>query len=188
MNLPGPESPSELYVVRTDRAALHRIHGRILVLHGVLALVFVLLILLVGSLQTGWYAMLPFLILLAGQIFQLSRHSFIYGGRLAISEPLTLNTWGFAMNTPHGRVEMPWEAVAGVAFRKVLVNRVHFLQLHPNAGPGSPGVQTDVPDRHWNRIRRNGLMLGPKGIHADLDEVAAAIGHFSGGRARILTP
>jgi hypothetical protein len=187
MNLPGPENPSQLYVVHTDRAGLHRVHGVILAVHGVLALILAALIIAIGNLGVGWYSVLPFLILLLGQAFQLSIHSFSYGARLSISQPLTLTAWGFAMNTAGGRLEVPWEAVTGVGIRNVRFNRVLMLQLHPNAGPGSTGVDTDLSEGYWKRIRRfGGVMLGRKGIHQDLNEIVQAVHHFSNGRVPVL--
>lgn len=186
MEFSGPAAAANEFVVHTDRAAIHGRHGGILVLHGILALIVVVAIVVVSSLDIGALSILPLLIVLVGQIFQLSYHSFVYGSRVAISEPLTIDHRGFGMNTVAGRMEVPWEAVTGVRIRRRLWNRLLFLELHPAAGPRSPGVQTDISDRYWARMKRyGGPMLGEKGIRESYQEILQAIGYFSRGRVPI---
>lgn len=173
-------------MVHTDRSAIHRRHGVILLLHGIVAAAIVAAIIWGDGLDLGPLSMLPLLIALVGQIFQLSYHSFVYGSRIAINEPLTVNHWGFAMNTAAGRMEVPWDAVAGVGIRRRLWYRMLILHLHPAAKPGSPGIRTDIAESYWNRLHRyGGPMLGEKGVRERLPAIIAAIGHFSQGRASI---
>lgn len=123
---------------------------------------------------------------LAIQISRLSHHSLVYGSRVAISQPLTIDHRGFAMNTWVGRMEVPWEAVVGVQIRRRLWNRVLVLELHPAAGPGSPGVLTDIAPRYWARMRRCGRpILGEKGIRESLEQILQAIGYFSEGQVTV---
>lgn len=186
MNPPGPSAPAEEFVVHTDRAAIHRRHGGILVLHGVLAVVVVFAIIWVSSLDIGPLSILPLLIVLVGQIFQLAYHSFVYGSRIAISEPLIINGWGFAMNTVAGRMEVPWDAVTGIQLRHRLWYRLLVLQLHPAAAPGSPGVQTDISPGYWARMKRyGGPILGEKGIRESYDQIKEAVAFFSRGRVPV---
>lgn len=181
-----PPIPENEFVVHTDRAAIHRRHGGILALHGVVAAAVAVAIVWVDSLQIGALSVLPLLLVLVGQIFQLSYHSFIYGSRVAVSEPLTIDHRGFAMNTTAGRMEVPWQAVVGVQIQRRFFNRLLVLQLHPAAGPGSPGVQTDISPGKWARMKRyGGPMLGQKGIQETYDQIRQAIGYFSSGRVPI---
>lgn len=169
------------FVVHTDRAAIHRLLGRNLGLHGILALFWAVAMVWMSSLNV-WGA-LPLLGPLAIQILQLSHHSFLYGSRIAISEPLTIGPRGFAMNTWVGRMEVPWEAVVGVRRRRWLWSRQLILELHPAAGPGSPGVLTDIPSRYWTRMKRyGGPILGENGVLEPYDQILQAIGYFSRGR------
>lgn len=180
---PIPGEPDE-FVVHTDRAAIHRRGGGILALHGILTLVVVIVMVWLSSLDL--WGSLPLLILLVGQMFQLSYHSFFYGTRVAISQPLIIDHRGFAMGTWAGRMEVPWEAVRGVRIRSRLWNRVLVVELHPAAGPGSPGLLTDIPSRYWARMKRSGgPMLGEKGIRESYDQILQAVGHFSRGRVPI---
>lgn len=140
----------------------------------------------VGSLGVAPLSIAPLLIVLVGQIFQLSYHSFVYGSRIAISEPLTVNQWGFTMNTVAGRMEVPWQAVTGVRIRSRLWTRLLLLQLHPAAGPGSPGVQTDISPAYWSRMMRyGGPIIGDKGIGESYAQIMQAISYFSRGRVPI---
>lgn len=178
--------PSDEFVVHTDRAAIHRRHGGILALHAALGILVVVMIIWVSSLNSGPLAIAPELIVLIGQIFQLSYHSFIYGSRIAISEPLTINKWGFAMNTAAGRMEVPWEAVLGIQTRRWLWHRLLVLQLHPQTQPGSPGIETDISPGYWVRMRRyGGPSLGEKGIQESYDQILQAVAYFSQGRVQL---
>ncbi|SDT36777.1 hypothetical protein [Microlunatus soli] len=186
MSRSGQFDPRAEYVVHTDRAAIHRRHGGILAVHGVLGAAVVAAIIWFEAQDLGPLSTLPMLIILVGQIFQLSWHSFIYGSRVAISEPLTLNHRGFAMNTAAGRMEVPWEAVTGIAIRRRLRYRMLVLQLHPAAMPGSPGVETDITPSDWKRLQRyGGPMLGEKGIRENLADIIAAVDDFSQGRVPV---
>ncbi|GAB3929856.1 hypothetical protein GCM10011575_28150 [Microlunatus endophyticus] len=172
--------------MHTDRVAINRRHGGILVAHGLLAALVVVAMIWISSLDAGPLSILPMLVLLVGQIFQLSYHSFVYGSRIAISEPLTIDGRGFAMNTAAGRMEVPWEAVTGVEVRRRLWNRFLVLRLHPAAQPGSPGVQTDLSARYWTRMQRyGGPMLGAVGIRESYDQIRQAVSYFSRGRVPV---
>jgi hypothetical protein len=171
------------YVVHTDRAALARWHGGILATHAVLTLL-VLVVALWAYALTGSVAVsLAPLIVLAGEIFQLALHAYLYGARSSISEPLRLAPGGFTMSTPLGRLEVPWDAVQSIGLYSRFFSRVFVFRLHPAAGPGSPGVHTDVPARGWARMRRSGgPMLGERGIDRSLDEVLAVVRQLTDGR------
>jgi hypothetical protein len=186
MNTPRPSAPADRFVVHTDRAAINRVHGGILALHGVVTAVVVAAMILVSSLGAGPLSILPELIVLVGQIFQLSYHSFVYGSRLAISEPLTIDGRGFAMNTVAGHLEVPWEAVTGFGIRRRLWNRFLVLRLHPAAQPGSPGVETDISARYWARMQRyGGPMVGVAGIRESYEQIRQAVSYFSRGRVPV---
>ncbi len=74
-------SPAE-FVIHTDRRATNRWHGGIIAMHAILAVILVVAILIVSNLTAerdmSGLAWSPFLILLVGQMFQLSIHSYLW--------------------------------------------------------------------------------------------------------------
>ena len=186
MQNPGPAASGSQFVVHTDRPAIQRRHGGILVLHGAITVAIVLLMVWVSGLGLGLAPALPFLLLLVLEIFQLSYHAYVYGTRVAISEPLTLTHHGFTLNTAAGRMEVPWEAVATVRVRRRFRSNLLVIGLHPAVVPSSPGVQTDIDPSYWSRMMKiGGPMLGEKGIRESFDQIKQAVTHFSQGRVPI---
>ncbi|MFC7404323.1 hypothetical protein [Georgenia alba] len=184
-----PPSPPPEYVVHTDRVAVRRTHGAILWVHGILAAVLVALILGAAAfadandMGTGWLMMLPFLVLLCGQIFQLSIHSYVYGGRIAIDEPMTLTAQGITVRTNEGPLSAPWEAVTGA---RIIKNTRLRIMLHPDA-VAQRTVRTVLPPRAVRHYVKHGIGVARKGIQEELTDVAAAIHHLSGGRVQVTT-
>jgi hypothetical protein len=125
-----------------------------------------------------------FIILLAGQIFQLALQCYHWGGRLAISQPVTMDSWGLEFQGHQGALRLPWEAVPEVRQRLLLGQPLLTFVLHPQAMPGENGVEAD-PAR-WSRYQKKGLVLGGVGLIPGFETILPAIQHYSQGRTRIV--
>lgn len=176
------------FVVHTDREAINRLHGRLVGIHAILMLILVAVLFvgagLLAAIDIGGplaLMLLPFVILILGQAFQLAIHCYTWGARVAIAEPLFLSQQGFRMQTAVGTIEVPWDAVQSVRS----LNKVMQINLHPGVTPESPGVRTDVSSRNWARLKRKGLMVGAKGLREDFKQIRQAIAHLSEGRVPV---
>lgn len=174
------------YVLVTDRTEIHRWHGGIVALHATLAAVIVAAMVILSRFvdrsSLGSVALLPFLILLIGQMMQLSVHSYLWGARAAISRPAELDAYGVTFNLATGHLRIPWEAVQRVDVQSSLFAKVLVFRLHPGLKPGMPGVAFDVTPRQLARMQRLGILLGLRGLRQTPDQVRASITAASGGR------
>ncbi|GAB2617350.1 hypothetical protein [Pseudactinotalea suaedae] len=177
-------APPEL-VVRSDLAALHRRFRTVLILHGVLtlALLAAVVLLVLTSEQALRSFVVVFLLLLASQIFQIAFQCYHWGGRLAISRPLTIDGWGMELQSQQGTVRLPWEAVVEVRRKVQLGQPLLRFVLHPQAMPGQVGVEADPAS--WAGYQKRGLLLGGTGLLPGVETILPAIQHYSQGRTRI---
>lgn len=182
--VPAPGRTS--YSLLTDRAEIRRWHGGIVALHATLAALIVGIMVvvsrLVDSSGLGSISLLPFLILLIGQTFQLSIHCYQWGSRAAISRPVELDAQGVSFNLAVGHLRLPWEAVQRVDVRSTLFAKVLVFRLYPGVELGMPGVVLEVAPRQLARMRKSGVMLGLRGLQQTPVEVRQAIMAASGGR------
>lgn len=179
--------PPEL-VVRSDNAKLRARFRAILIMHVLLLVIMLASLGLLGAAgllgEDGLrYAVWVFVILIAGQVFQIGMHCFHWGSRLAISQPLTLDGWGLEFQGQQGTVRVPWEAVTEIRQRAVLGNRILAFMLHPEAVPGQNGVEGD--STYWRRYQKSGLQLGAIGLVPGFETILPAVQHYSQGRTRI---
>lgn len=114
-----------------------------------------------------------FIILLAGEIFQIGIFCFTFGARLAITEPLTVTPWGLVLQTQQGTVRLPWEAVVRVRSTRVLLQPGLAFIVHPRAVPGQRGVEGEAA--HWRRYTTKGVLLGASGLRTDTRGILAAV-------------
>lgn len=149
----------------------------------IIAVVIVLAVLL-GDHLSG-LALAPFGIVLVGQVFQIGYHCYIWGARSAVQIPLVVSAQGLSFNTARGPVRLPWPAIESMSLRSRFFGRVLVIRPQPGVRVDSPGVEICYPARTWARAVRSGLMLGSRGIHETLDQVAAAITSASDGRLRL---
>jgi len=178
-------APPEL-VVRSDTTALRGRFRTVLVLHGVLTLAMLaaVVLLVLASEQALRAFVVVFLILLAGQIFQIAFQCYHWGGRLAISRPLTMDGWGLELQSQQGTVRLPWEAVSEVRQKLQLGQPLLTFVLHPQAMPGHHGVEADPAS--WRGYQKRGLLLGGTGLAPGAETILPAIQHYSQGRTRIV--
>lgn len=174
------------YAFVTDRAEINRWHGGIIGIHAALAAVIVVVMVvmshLVDSTGIGTVALSPFLILLVGQMFQLSVHCFLWGARAAIARPAVVDAQGIAFTTAMGEIRLPWEALQRVDLKSTLFSKVLVFRLRPGVDPGAPGVFVDVKPRQLARMQRLGISLGLRGMQQGPEEACAVIAAASGGR------
>lgn len=182
----APTAAPASYAFVTDRAEIHRWHGGIVGLHAALAAAIVALMVvmshLVDSSGLGTVALLPFLILLVGQTFQLSVHCYLWGARAAISRPAVVDAHGITFALAIGTVRLPWEALQRVDLKSSLFSKVLVFRLRPGVEPGVSGVFIDVKPRQLARMQRLGISLGLRGLQQTPEEVRAVIASASGGR------
>ena len=177
--------PPEL-VVRSDNAKLRGRFRAILIMHGSLTIFVLGALTFISTSDSDIMRSfsLVWVILLAGQIFQIAIHSYSWGSRLAISQPLTMDSWGLEFQGQQGTVKVPWEAVPEVRQKAVLGNQLLSFQLHPQAMPGENGVEGDPA--YWKRYQKKGLLLGSIGLVPGFETILPAIQHYSQGRTRIV--
>ncbi len=104
----------------------------------------------------------------------------------AITIPIELDHAGLVLRAPQGDLRCPWEAVAGIGFGRIGFTRTLVVRLHPQAGPGAPGIETTLPPRVWRIIRRHGLRYAAWLLDIDTPGLAEAIGRTSGGRVQLM--
>jgi hypothetical protein len=136
----------------------------------------------VTSADAGTLAGLVFLGPLAFMVAVFGFQCYVWGASRSIEWPLWVGDTGLVFFTPRGRVELPWAAVTGVGFTRVMLAHQLTVAVHPDAGPGSPGVVTTVPEAQWRVIHRLGLRLPVRHLQVPPAEIAAVIAACSRGR------
>lgn len=187
-----PQSSTSL-VVRTDRPAINRWHSRLVVIHGVLAVVVLVLMMLIAAVlhdAVGGGAMAamsqtPFAVMLVGQIAQIGYHCYLWGQRTAIEYPLVVSAEGLTFTTAQGIVALPWAAVESVSVQARAFGRIMIVRPQPGVQVDSPGVQICYRPSTWSKVVSRGLMLGERGLCEDLDQVVNAIVSASAGRVTV---
>ncbi|WP_420114315.1 hypothetical protein [Pseudactinotalea sp.] len=178
-------APPEL-VVRSDNAALRSRFHLLLILNSVLVALSLVMIGVIGSLDLEGvrHFVWVFIVIAIGPILQIGLQCYLWGGRLAITRPLTLDGWGVEVHGQQGTVRVPWEAVTEVRQKAVLGQQLISFMLHPQATPGQNGVEADPA--HWPRYRKRGLQLAAHGLVPGFETIFPAVQHYSQGRAPIV--
>ncbi|CAN5523341.1 hypothetical protein BH10ACT1_BH10ACT1_07070 [soil metagenome] len=104
----------------------------------------------------------------------------------SITIPLELDPVGLVLRAPQGSLRCPWEAVASIGFGRLGLTRTLVVRLHPQAGPGAPGIETTLPPRAWRTIQRHGLRYAAWLLDIDDQRMAAAVADLSGGRVHLV--
>lgn len=177
--------PAEL-VVRSDNAVLRGRFRLVLVMNAVLVLFALAMIGVISMLEFEGVRnfVWVFIILVIGPVFQIAYQCYHWGGRLAISRPLTLDGWGLEFHGQQGTVRVPWEAVQEVRQRSLLGQQLLTFVVHPQAVPGQHGIEADPV--FWSRYQKKGLALGSAGLVPGFETILPAIQHYSQGRTRIV--
>jgi hypothetical protein len=168
--------------IETRRTSVDRLMGLSVGLFVLVMALDVAGLVFVTSADAGTLAGLVFLGPLAFMVAVTAFQCYAWGATRSLEWPLWVSDDGLVFFTPHGRVELPWDAVTGVAFRSVLWAQQLRVTVHPQAGPGSPGVVTSVPPARWRSIHRTGLLLPVRHLQVPAAEIAAAIAACSRGR------
>ena len=106
----------------------------------------------------------------------------VWGATRRIEHPLTVDAHGMTFDTPRGAVSFPWEAVTALGITTTGRAPMLAVRLHPEAGPGAPGIVSTLTPGGWRVLRRQGLRLSLRAVRTSPDELGAAVGHFSNGR------
>jgi hypothetical protein len=186
--LPAPD-PARRYRPRVDTVRVGTQRTSLDRAMGLSVGIFVLVIALdlaglvfVTAADAGTLAGLVFLGPLVVVVTMTAFQCYVWGASRSIEWPLWVGDDGLVFFTPHGRVELPWDAVTGVGFRRVLWAQQLQVTVHPQAGPGSPGVVTTVTPARWRSIHRAGLLLPVRHLQIPAVEIAAATAACSRGR------
>jgi hypothetical protein len=174
--------PAEL-VVRSDNQKLRGRFQLVLLMHVALAVIFLAAAGVIGSMGTMGFFVWVWVILIAGQIFQIALQCYVWGGRLAINQPITMSAWGMELQTQQGTVKLPWATVSGVRVRSALGNRSIQVRVHPQAVPGQNGVDADPA--YWPRLLKKGALIGEVGLAPGFETILPAIQAYGQGRVPI---
>ena len=134
------------------------------------------------------YAIAVFAIPLVGLLPLAIAQGTVWASTRRIAYPLEVGPLGMVFDTPRGRVAFPWEAVTGVALLRSATGTRLVVQLHPQAGPGAPGVTGDLTRGGWRLVRRQGFQLSMRVVLISPEELGQAVEHYSRGRFRPLLP
>lgn len=171
-----------LLAVRAHRPTIDRHYGLLL---AVLLLPVVMCVGFAASFvaQGATYALVvfaaPLVALMPGVVVQ----ALAWSATRRIEQPLEVSRQGMAFDTPRGRLAFPWEAVTGLWMSAGRSPRL-TVQLHPQVGPGAPGVVSNLTPAGWRLVRRQGLVIALRAVEIAPAELARAIGQCSGGRWR----
>lgn len=175
---------ADALTVRTDVAPLRKRFRFVLALHAVLvALCFGMIVWVsTNDLPLGIFVW-SFLVILLGEIVQIGVQCYYWGGRMAITEPLTIDAWGLELHSQQGVIRLPWQAVTAVRLRRWMGTEVIAVGVHPQAVPGQYGVEGDA--KAWPRLRKRGVFLGERGLQPGFAVILSAMQHYSQGRVPI---
>ncbi len=168
--------------LETRRSAVDRSFALIVGLFGLPVAIDVAMLVFVVYADAGGLAALAFLVPLVLLVLVELTQCYQWGATRAIEWPLWVGEGGLVFFTPRGRVELPWDAVTAVGISRVLWTSQLTVGVHPQAGPGSPGVASTMSAATWRLVRRRGLRLSLRLVHLPPAEVAQAISAFSRGR------
>ncbi|QCR18803.1 PH domain-containing protein [Agrococcus sp. SGAir0287] len=181
-----PSQLADALVVRTDRAAIDRVHLPILIVSAVLlALCLAMMMLLVGwaadglSLSTPVLSMLPFVLVAISSSLQIGTQAYLWGARRSIDEVVVADDAGLRVQTISGRVHVPWDGVLAARIQGSGRRRRLTLRLAM-----ASAIRSDLSPRERARVERRGIMIGGVGLVPGLEAVAAAIAHGTRGRVQ----
>lgn len=147
------------------------------VLMGILAAV-----VFVGSLGGIAFALVPFMITIAGQVFQMTYFAWIWGVQVGVGVGMVVSSSGISVPVPpYGSVGLAWEAVGQVQARG------RHLVIRPVAGlgPGSYGVDAAADPKLWRRLHKRGALVPTTLVDKNAAEMTNAIWQLSGGRVPV---
>ena len=177
-----PPPTGDCLVLKSNRSAVDRTFRPIVVMYAIVTTALCALIVWAATLIGELAPLALFLLVPVIMAGSLSVYCYSWGATRAIEWPLQISRAGMLFCTPRGRVEFGWEAVTDVRITQHRLTQQLTVRLHPNAGPGAPGVVTTVPEGGWRLIRRSGVRLSLRVVTCDPTDLAAAIAALSGHR------
>lgn len=174
--------PRSQLVVQVDRRRVNRRFGLIMTMNGVVLVCVLAVVVLISRLHDTGVGMAPFVIVIAGQVFQMTFFAWIWGVQVGVGVGMVVSAGGISVPVPpYGSVGLSWEAIGQIQVRG------RHLVIRPVAGlgPQSYGVDAATDQRLWRRLHKRGALVPTTLVDTPVADMASAIQQLSGGRVAV---